>query len=235
LHGMVVPTHAPALQWSPLVQALPSLQVFAFAFVNTHPTSALQESLVQGLLSLQTSAGPPVQTFEAQTSFVVHLFPSSQGCVFAVCAHPPWAEQVSSVQGLPSSQFVAPVDTHAPAVQWSPLVQASLSLQALAFALVNTQPVAGAQVSFVQALLSLQTVAAPPVQVPAPLHLSLVVQAFPSSQAAVLFVWMQPLPAEQVSVVHTLPSSQLVAAPPLQEPVASHLSLVVQASPSLQF
>jgi hypothetical protein len=89
LHVMTVPRHAPALQWSPLVQALASLQVFAFAFVNTHPTSALHESFVQGLPSSQGRAGPPVQTLAAQMSLVVHLSPSSHDFVFAVCAQPP--------------------------------------------------------------------------------------------------------------------------------------------------
>jgi hypothetical protein len=51
---------------------------------------------------------------------------------------------------------------------------------------VNTQPVAGLQESAVQLLPSLQTSAGPPWQSP-PEHVSPVVQAFPSEQAAVLF------------------------------------------------
>jgi hypothetical protein len=43
------------------------------------------------------------------------------------------------------------------------------------------------QLSVVHALSSLQTTAAPPLQVPPP-HVSPELQAFPSSQAAVLFV-----------------------------------------------
>jgi hypothetical protein len=68
---------------------------------------------------------------------VVHLLPSSQGAVLALWAHPPAGVQESSVHTLPSSQFVAPVVTQAPAEQWSPAVQALLSLQELASAFTN--------------------------------------------------------------------------------------------------
>src|SRR3989442_14364118 len=72
----------------------------------------------------------------------------------------------------------------------------------------------------------------PPTHLP-PLHLSLVVQAFPSLHGAVLFVWKQPVAGLQVSSVQTLPSSQLSAGPPTQPPLLQ-VSLVVQAVPSLQ-
>ena len=117
LHTMGAPEQAPAVQWSEPVQALPSVQALALLFVKTHPVAGLQESSVQLLPSLQGSAGPPVQTVAAHTSFVVHLLPSLQGAVFAVCAQPPAGVQESSVQGFPSSQFVGPVDTQAPAEQ----------------------------------------------------------------------------------------------------------------------
>jgi hypothetical protein len=52
---------------------------------------------------------------------------------------------------------------------------------------VCTHPVDGLQESFVHRLLSLQFGAAPPWHVP-PLHVSFVVQAFPSLHGAVLFV-----------------------------------------------
>jgi hypothetical protein len=73
--------------------------------------------------------------------------------------------------------------------------------------------------------------AAPPTHAP-PLHVSVVVQAFPSLHGAVLLVCVQPVAGLQPSVVQTLPSSQLGAAPPTQVP-PEHVSLVVQALPSL--
>jgi len=107
-----------------------------------------------------------------------------------------------------------------------------LSLQALEFAFVKTHPVAGAQVSLVQGLLSLQTTAGPPAQAPAPLHLSFEVQALPSSHATVLFVWMQPPCGVQESSVQGLLSLQLTVVP-VHAP-AAHLSDPVQALLSLQ-
>src|SRR5207249_2424340 len=74
-------------------------------------------------------------------------------------------------------------------------------------------------------------VAPPPVQVP-PLQVSLVVQALPSLQGAVLLVWTQPVARSQPSSVQPLPSLQFGAGPPMQRPPLQ-ASLVVQALPSL--
>jgi hypothetical protein len=66
-------------------------------------------------------------------------------------------------------------------------------------------------------------------------HLSPVVQMLPSSQVAVFaFGVFKQLPSSQLSLVQTSPSSQLICAPGLHKPSLPHLSLVVQASPSLQ-
>src|SRR5438876_11080289 len=73
---------------------------------------------------------------------------------------------------------------------------------------------------------------APPVQVP-PLLVSLVVQAWPSLQGAVLLTWTQPVEGLQVSSVQRLPSSQVGAGPPTHRPPLQ-ASFVVQALPSLQ-
>ena len=73
---------------------------------------------------------------------------------------------------------------------------------------------------------------APPVQVP-PLQVSLVVQALPSLQGAVLLTWTQPVEGLQVSSVQTLPSSQEGAGPPTHRPPLQ-ASFVVQRLPSLQ-
>jgi hypothetical protein len=95
---------------------------------------------------------------------------------------------------------------------------------------VKTQPDAGLQVSLVQALPSLQTTTVPPWHVP-PLQASPVVQALPSSHAAELFVWAQPVAGLHESSVHGLLSLQLVAGPPWHVP-PPQVSPVVHALPS---
>jgi hypothetical protein len=114
-------------------------------------------------------------------------------------------------------------------LQVSFVVQASPSLQG-ALLSVWTQPVITLQLSSVQPLLSSQFGGGPPRQAP-PLHVSLVVQASPSSQGFVLFVCMQPEPESQLSSVQPLLSSQFGGGPPAQLPPLQ-VSLVVQASPS---
>ena len=80
LHVVAVPgTHAPAEQWSPVVQAFPSLHVLASLGVNTQfPLVASHESSVQDLLSLQVFAVPGTQEPAEQWSPVVQAFPSLQ-------------------------------------------------------------------------------------------------------------------------------------------------------------
>ena len=138
--------------------------------------------------------------------------------------------QLSLVHTLLSSQFfVAPAQ--APLEQVSESVQALPSLQlTVLFAL--TQPEDVSQLSVVHALPSTQFLAPPAAQEPL-LHVSLMVQALPSSQASVLLVFTQPEPVLQLSVVQALPSSQSLALPGWQEPLP-HLSLTVQALPSSQ-
>src|SRR6266849_2358938 len=213
--GAGPPTHAPAAQVSLVVQAFPSLQG-AVLLMCTQPVAGLHESSVQTLLSLQLGAGPPTHVPPAQVSFVVQAFPSSQEAVLLVCVHPLAGSHASSVQTLLSLQLGAGPPTHVPPEHVSLVVQAFPSLQE-AVLLVCTQPVAGLQLSSVQTLLSLQLGAGPPTQAP-PLQVSLVVQAFPSLQGAVLLVWKHPLVGSQASSVQTLPSSQLSGAPGLQVP-----------------
>ena len=90
------------------------------------------------------------------------------------------------MQPLESLQTREAPASQVPAAQVSEVVQALPSSQATVL-LAKTQPEAGSQESVVQVLASLQERAAPALQVPA-LHLSLVVQALPSSQATVLLV-----------------------------------------------
>jgi hypothetical protein len=109
------------------------------------------------------------------------------------------------------------------------VVHASPSLHANVL-LLNTQPLRELQVSVVQALKSLQTSGAPPVQTPPP-QVSFVVHALPSLQDRLFAAFEQPRTESQVSVVQMLPSLQFGAAPPTQVPPL-HASFVVHASPS---
>jgi hypothetical protein len=72
----LVPTHSPAWQVSPWVQALPSSQE-SVLLLYKQPYSASQVSVVQGLLSLQEMAAP-AQTPSAQVSPRVQALWSSQ-------------------------------------------------------------------------------------------------------------------------------------------------------------
>ena len=199
----------PDPQVSPVVQALPSSQAIVL-FVKTQPVAGLHVSVVHTLLSLQTTAALVLQVPPPQVSPEVQAFPSLQEFVLLVNTQPVAIVQVSVVQGL-LSLHTMPTPAHTPPLQTSPDVQAFASSQANVL-LVKTHPLAGLHVSVVQTLLSLQTTAAPAKQAPPP-QVSPVVQAFPSSQADVLFVKTQPVTGSQVSVVHGLTSSQTTAAP----------------------
>jgi hypothetical protein len=178
-------THVPPEQTSLTVQALPSLQG-AVLLVKTHPVAGAQVSVVQGLLSLQVIP-VPAHTPAVHTSPEVQALPSLQGAVLLVCVHPVAGLHASSVHTFASSQFGAAPPTHTPAEQVSLVVQALPSLHG-AVLLVKTHPVAGAQESSVQTLLSLQVIPVP-AHTPA-VHTSPLVQALPSS--------------------HTVPSATLV-------------------------
>jgi hypothetical protein len=223
------PTHVPPLHASLVVQALPSLQG-AVLLVCVQPVAGLHESSVHRLPSSQLGPAPPTQAPPEQASPVVQALPSSQAAVLFAWVQPVAGLQASSVQRLASSQFGAAPPTQTPPAQVSVVVQALASSQG-AELLVYVQPVAGEQPSVVHTLPSSQFGPAPPTQVP-PEQASPVVQALPSSQAVVLFAWVQPVAGLQASSVQTLPSSQFGGGPPAQAPPL-HVSLVVQALPSL--
>jgi hypothetical protein len=148
--------------------------------------AGLQESSVQPFPSLQFRAAPPWQLPPPQASLVVQASPSSHAAVLSTWTQPVAGLHESSVQPFPSLQLGAEPPTHAPPAQVSLVVQALLSSQeAVLFAL--TQPVAGSHESSVHGLLSSQFGAEPPTHAPEA-HVSLVVQALPSSQEAVLLV-----------------------------------------------
>src|SRR5258705_444517 len=159
-------TGVPGLQMppphvSPLVQALPSLQG-PVLFVKTHPDGGAHVSVVQPLLSLQTTGVPGLQMPPPQVSPLVQALPSSQGLVLFVKTQPDDGLHVSVVQTLPSLQTIG-VPLHTPPPHVSPEVQALPSSHGLVL-FVKTQPVAGLHVSVVQTLLSLHTVAPPGTQ-----------------------------------------------------------------------
>ena len=187
LHEIVVPTHVPLEQWSVPVQALLSLQGFVSSFVDLQPRTGSQVSSVQALPSSHTVAGPGTHALLAHLSPVVQALLSLQIAVLAVFTQTPAPVQESSVHGFASSQLLPPVGMHAPATQWSPVVQPSLSLQGFALSFVFVHPVAGLQPSSVQALPSLHTSAGPPTQALLA-HWSLVVHLLPSSHGAVFAV-----------------------------------------------
>ncbi len=147
------------------------------------PLLTSQVSVVHVLLSLQTLV-VPTQTPVWQASLVVHALPSVQTVPLTTAAKtqlPVTTSQVSAVQALLSLHTLA-VPRQLPFWQTSPLVHALPSLQAapLARAVKAQLPLTASQLSVVQALLSLHTLAVP-AQVPL-LQMSLAVQATPSLQ-----------------------------------------------------
>jgi hypothetical protein len=140
--------------------------------------------------------------------------------------------QVSVVHTLLSLQTTGVPGLQTPPPQVSPAVQAFPSLQGFVL-FVWTQPVDGLQLSSVHGLPSSQlSVPVPGLQTPAP-QVSPVVQAFPSSQGFVLFVYTHPVAGLQLSVVQTLLSLQTTGAPGWQTP-PPQVSPNVHAFPSLQ-
>jgi hypothetical protein len=82
LHASGAPaTQVPPAQVSPVVQAFPSLQG-AVLLVNTQPLPGLQLSVVQTLLSLQTTGVPGLQMPPLQVSPVVQALPSLQAAPY---------------------------------------------------------------------------------------------------------------------------------------------------------
>ncbi len=128
-----------SLHWASAVQVAPQFWIL----VNTHvpgwpppgpppPPPVLHVSLVQALLSLQTTA-LPMQAPALQPSVVVQGLPSVQvvPAVAAVVTHlPVAASHESSVQALLSLQLTALPAVQAPAWQVSPAVQLLPSSQA---------------------------------------------------------------------------------------------------------
>src|SRR3972149_491207 len=222
--------HIPPLQTSIVVQTFPSSQRLLL-FVFVHPLTKSQASSVHILPSSQEIGMPDVHTPSLQTSIKVQAFPSSQGLLLFVNVHPLTESHVSSVHTLPSLQKLGAPDVHTPSLQMSPKVQASPSSQGLLL-FVNVHPLTESHVSSVHTFPSLQELGAPDVHTPS-LQMSTKVQAFPSSQGAILFVFVHPLTESQASSVHILPSSQGIGAPDVHTPLLQ-VSNEVQTFPSSQ-
>jgi hypothetical protein len=223
------PTQTPPEQVSFVVHTLPSLQLAVFG-LNTQPIEEEHESFVHGLESEHAIVWP-AHTPLVHWSFCVHALPSLQDRVFGVCAHPPVGLHESSVHGFESLQLMALPGRHSPCWQVSPTVQTLPSLHG-AVLKACTQPASGEHESLVHGSSSLQD------RTPEPMHarstqMSRSVQALPSSQGAVVGMFVQPSPGTQPSMVHWLPSSQLGPPEPAQVPDAQ-VSFVVQALPSSQ-
>jgi hypothetical protein len=185
--------------------------------------AALQESEVHGFPS-STVTDCPLQTpLPSHRSLVVQALLSLQGVRFRAFVpatqFPVRGAQVSvPLQTLPSSQIFGVPAVHCPLpLQWSPVVQASPSLQMVeAGALVPARqvPVLGWQVSVpLQGLESSQIFSVPARHCPLPLQWSSVVQALPSLQGVVGGdgVLVQVPPLQWSCSVQGLPSLQLAA------------------------
>jgi hypothetical protein len=172
---------------------------------------------------------------------VVHASLSEQDDVLFACWQPVCVSQVSSVQGLPSSQLVPVPGWQTPAEQASPVVQALPSEQAVPLAAGGPdwhRPDDGLQLSGPLQTLpsSVQVTDVPPTQAP-PWQESPEVQALPSLHAVPSLggaeETQRPVAGLQVSEpLQTLPSSgHVTGEPPTQLPPWQE-SPEVQALPS---
>src|SRR3990172_6225026 len=202
---------------------------------NAVPLLSLQSLFgsvtISSIRSIMELTRLPVHTPLMHVSLNVAGFPSSQALLLFVFVHPLIESHVSSVHILPSLQKLGAPDVHTPSLQMSPKVQASPSSQGLLL-FVNVHPLTESHVSSVHTLPSLQEIGAPDVHTP-PLQTSNRVQIFPSSQAAILFVFVHPLRGSHESSVHIFPSLQGIGAPDVHTPLLQ-VSNEVQTFPSSQ-
>ncbi len=218
--------------------------------LHTNGAAALSQNSVplqrlSSSLALQSASVWQAQTLlpglhapSLQVSPLVHGLPSSQGPTAGLLVQPLALSQPSAVQGLSSLQTTLtssarPTQAPLPS-QRSLLVHALPSSQGLLWGLL-LQPVAGAQLSSVQGLLSLQS-SASPLQPLSP-QTSPPVQPLPSSQGAELGVLLQlALAPSQLSSVHTSPSSQSPSSvmPSQSLSMPSQLSFVAAAAAQVE-
>ena len=158
-------TQASSVQTSSSLQSLFVSQQFgsddASFWQTGEPCTSAQVSVVQKNSSAQSKGVPDVHEPPAQTSPTVQALSSVHEAALFVCLHPvegpagPGTHS-SFVHPLWSSQSTSPSPTQLPPVHRSVGVQTSLSSQG-SLLLTYWQPSCGSQLSFVQALPSLQT------------------------------------------------------------------------------
>jgi hypothetical protein len=238
-HVIGVPAQFPEpLQASEKVQALPSSQVPVVRGVVAQVDVPLQESVAQLFGSLVQLIVVPTQLPDPlHVSVWVHRFPSSQLPLVRgddAQVDVPLHDNVTQESG--SLVQLIPVPTHVPEpLQVSENVHALPSLQLPLVLGVDVQVDVPLQDSVEQALGLLVQVIAVPAQVPAPLHVSVWVQRFPSLQLPlVLGADAQVLVPLQESVVHEFGSLVHVIAVPTHVPDPLHVSPNVHRLLSLQ-
>ena len=99
--------HVPLAQVSLTVQAFPSSHVVPVSGVWTQPLLVLHVSVVQTLLSSQSTV-VPLHVPPAHVSFVVHAFPSSHAAVLSTWTH--WWESGSHVPKVLAKPFLHVTD-----------------------------------------------------------------------------------------------------------------------------
>jgi len=147
---------------------------------NTQPLAGSHVSSVHPLPSVHCSELPDRQLPPPHVSPVVHALPSLHGAALFVNTQPLAGLHVSSVHPFPSVHCSGLPAWQLPPAHVSPVVHALPSLHGAALS-VNTQPLEGLHVSFVQTLSSVHASGVPAWQLP-PAHVSPVVHALPSSQ-----------------------------------------------------
>ena len=151
---------------------------------------------------MQTTAVPP-HVPPLQVSFVVHAFPSSHGAMLLACWQPDCALQLSSVQGLWSSQSSVMPGWHLLLTHVSKPVQMLMSSQSPSATQqsgtgVCLHPIPWSQKSVVQGELSSQLTGA--CWQPRTSSQVSVVQALPSLQSSPMGAeWHMPVLVSQVS------------------------------------
>jgi len=130
--GIVPGEQMPPWHVSAPLQALPSLQEVPFpTAAYWHPATGSQVSLLHGLLSSQSRAGPAVQVPEEHVSAPLQASPSLQEVPSArsACWQPAAGSQVSLVHAFPSLQSRGVPLLHVPAWQVSTPLQTLPSSQ----------------------------------------------------------------------------------------------------------
>jgi hypothetical protein len=240
------PTHAPAWQVSPTVQAFESSHTEPVgAGWTSQPSCASQVPTVHGPPAGHATAAPGLQVPTWQESPLVHALASSHGAALCECTQPTPAWQTSLVQGLLSSHSSACPPPQAPAAQASPTVQGWPSSQGAPFGDGATPqvPVAGSHTEAAQGPAGGHTTAVPAVSAHLPaLHCQSPLQgskALPAQSAstaqAQAMGWPAQTPPAQVSApVQSSPSSHGPAAGTFTQPLTRSQRSAVQGLPSSQ-